>query len=207
MLKVALTATVVAASLGLLAGCSGSGSTVPQTLTQDIAARNQAQHRDPSGVATRYLSMLRFGAQVPAATYPNLSTAKRFAVSDVGSGAVEVLNAHYALHQTITSGLNGPDGDWYDIRGRLYVANYIGVNVTEYAPGGSTPIHTYSAGLLDPVVVTTDGAGRVFVGDYNSGGSGFVNEYQQGSNSVVHSCSRGGRGYRRRQDRHSVRRI
>jgi hypothetical protein len=192
LLKVALTATAVAASLGLLAGCSGSGSTVPQTLSQTSPTRYQAQHRDATGVATRYLSLLRFGAHAPAATHPDLSSAKRFAVSDFGTGAVEVLKGNYALHQTITSGLNGPDGNFYDMNGRLYVANYAGINVTEYAQGGTTPIFTYSTGLTDPIAVTTDKTGNVFVGDYAFGGSGFVNEYAQGSNTVLNSCSPGG---------------
>lgn len=189
--KVVLTATAVAATIGLFAGCSGNGSTVQQTPLASSSVRHQASGRDATGVAPKFLSLLKFGMHQPSVG-PNLSTAKRFAVSDFGTGAVEVLNHNYALHQTITSGLSGPDGDWYDEFGRLYVANYSGITVQEYAQGGTTPIFTYTAGLVDPINVTTDESDNVYVADYNFGGAGFVNEYAQGSNTVLHSCAPGG---------------
>ena len=191
VLHIALGATLVAASVGLLAGCSGSGSTMPSTLTTSNSVSHQAVGRNGTGVAPKFLQLLHFGMHPPSVG-PNLSNAKRLAVSDFGTGAVEVLNGTYGLHQTITSGLNGPDGDWYDEHGNLYVANYNGPYVTEYAQNQTSPSFTYSNGLGDPIAVTTDESDNVYVGDYNFGGSGFVNEYAQGSNTILHSCSPGG---------------
>jgi len=114
-------------------------------------------------------------------------------VSDFGSGSVELLNSTYGLSGTITNGMNGPDGDWYDSNGNLFVANYAGVTLQEYAPGSSTPMFTYSSGLDDPIDVTTDTLGNVYAADYGFGGNaGFVAEYAQGSNVVSNQCFPGG---------------
>jgi len=187
-----LTAAVVVASVGVVAGCSGSGSASSSSILPGAnGIHSRPVSRDNTGVAPKYLATLHFGSAVPAVR-PNSSALKKLAVSDIGSGAVEVLNSSYVLTQTITSGLNGPDGDWYDGSSNLYVANYAGINVQEYHHGATSPTFTYSAGLVDPINVATDEHGHVFVADYNSGGAGFVNEYAQGSNAVLHTCSTGG---------------
>jgi len=191
VLNLALTATVAAASISLLAGCSGSGSTVPQTQSNNSAVGRMAVSHDGTGVAPKFLKMLHFGSHAPTAG-PDTSEAERLAVSDFGSGAVEVLRGNYDLQKTITSGLNGPDGDWYDENGQLYVANYAGPYVTVYPQRKTSPSFTYSAGITDSVVVTTDASDNVYVGDYSFGGDGFINEYAQGSNTVMNTCSPGG---------------
>jgi len=190
VLKAALTATVSAAVIGLMAGCSGSGSSI-NSITPGPQMHSSIQ-RDGTGVAPKYLSLLKFGQALPHAVPMSTSAPRYLAVSDFGTGAVEILNSSYALHQTITTGLSGPDGDWYDQPGNLYVANYAGPYVQEYALHATSPSFTYSSGLGDPITVTTDENGNVYVGDYNFGGAGFINEYAQGSNTVVNSCSPGG---------------
>jgi len=64
------------------------------------------------------------------------------------------------------------------------------VNVTEYNSSNSLSF-TYSTNLGDPVGVTTDNHGNVFVADYGFGSSGPVVEYPQGSNTPSNTCSSG----------------
>jgi hypothetical protein len=166
---------------------SGTQPAVPGGSTQAQAHSRFDLVR--TGVAPEFLHNLRFGQShpVPAKHHTKL---KDLAVSDFGTGAVEVLNAKYHLIDTITSGLNDPDGNYYDGKGEQYVANVAGVNVTEYNKGGSL-IHTYSAGLADPVAVTADSHGNVFVADFGSFHASVVVEYPQGSNTPSASCNTG----------------
>jgi hypothetical protein len=91
--------------------------------------------------------------------------------------------------------MNGPDGEWTDAAHNLYVANYAGIYVNEYTctaghtPGcANSPSFTYSSGLGDPIGVSTDQSGNVFVADFGFGTAGFVAEYAQGSNSQTANC-------------------
>jgi len=144
-----------------------------------------------SGVAPQFLQVLHFGHSVPQpARHHRSKKLKDLAVSDFGSGAVEVLNGKYALISTITSGLDGPDGDFYDTKGNLYVANYVGINVTEYNKS-DTQTFTYNSGLIDPIGVSADAHGNVYVADYGDGAASVVVEYPQGSNTPTTSCSTG----------------
>ncbi len=98
---------------------------------------------------------------------------------------------------SITSGVNGPDGNWVDkpVAGNrhFYVANYANPNITEYDVNGNL-LFTYSADIADPIGVTTDKNGNVFEADlnYTVPSGGYVNEYAQMSNTVIASCSPGG---------------
>ena len=112
------------------------------------------------------------------------------AVSDF-EGAVEVLNSSYHVEQTITNGLRGNDGDWYDANENLYVANYAGVNVQEYKHDATSPSFTYSSGLGDPVRVSTDAAGNVYVADFGGDYASVIVEYPQKRNTPIHVCSTG----------------
>lgn len=186
-----MTTAIIAASVGIMAGCSDSGSAGTSILPDTSSIPSRSVLRDRTGVAPRYLASLHFGSGEPAVR-PNLNALKKLAVSDFGTGAVEVLSNSYHLVETITNGLNGPDGDWYDGNSNLYVANVDGITVQEYHKSATSPTFTYSAGLGDPINVATDEHGNVFVADFNSGGNGFINEYAQGSNAVLHTCSPGG---------------
>lgn len=183
--KVLVTAAMAVTAVGLLAGCSSNSSLGTSPIIPSSHGVRQAIVHDMSGIAPKYLESIRYGSAPVAKVLPDVG-GKRYAVGDFGSGATEVLNGSYQLIQTITNGMNGPDGDWYDQSGNLYVANYAGIDVQEYAPGGSSPSFTYSAGLSDPINVTTDESGNVYVVDYLGD---FVNEYAQGSNTVINTCS------------------
>jgi hypothetical protein len=98
-------------------------------------------------------------------------------------------NGSYKSAGTITKGLVSPDGDFVDAAGNFYVADYDGVDIQEYNPGGTSPSFTYRHGMIDPVNVSVDSQGNVYEADYDGW---YVNEYAQKSNRVVNSCSPGG---------------
>lgn len=192
-----LAAAFAAGAVALLAGCAGGGSAGSNSaLPGGSGMTTQSRTFQPdlvrSGVAPQFFSVTRFakssGRSVNPAALP-----KDLFVDDFGTGATEILkNGSYANIGAISSGINGPDGNTVDKAGNLYVANYAGINITEYAPGGTSPSFTYSAGMSDPVAAGVDSQGNVYEGDYALGGSGFVNEYKQGSNTVLNTCAPGG---------------
>jgi hypothetical protein len=116
--------------------------------------------------------------------------AKDLFVSDWGTGAVEILkNKSWQNVGSITDGMDGPEGTWVDSKGNLYVANYEGIDITEYAKGTSSPTYTYNSGMDDPIGVTTDRQDNVYESDWQGG---YVSEYAQGSNTQIKKCSPGG---------------
>jgi hypothetical protein len=190
-----LTAAVALAVL--LSGCGGAGmqsaASVPtgNGLQSHVTMNTvKAQHSSGAALQAQYKQPTTQLNMHPNAIKLNL---KQLAVSDLGTGGVEILNKSGKETGKISSGLDGPDGDWYDKKSNLYVANYTGVDVQEYAPKATKPTFTYSAGLIDPVGVTTDAEGNVFVADYDDGGSsGTITEYAQKSNTAANQCLVGG---------------
>lgn len=179
------------AAASLLSGCAGTGSaSTPESLSPAGMTTTQTQvalAADRSGFPPNIGNELRFGQ--PLHVQPDKSAApKLLAVSDFGTQDVEVLNKKYALKTTISNGLAGPDGDFYDGNGNLYVANFQGPYVVEYAENGTSPIMTYSSDLSDPVNVTADKNGNVYVADYV--GERIV-EFPQGSNTPSAVCATG----------------
>lgn len=181
---------IAAAGIVALAACSGTQGSVPGP-SGAAASQGHAVANARSG------GLPGFGgpARAPIANRI-VGTAHKPAdlfVSDSASDAVDVLsNKHWKYVTDITSGISGPDGS-FDAGGAFYVANYIGITITEY----SSPTHlkyTYSAGMLDPIDVTVDGHGNVYEADYNypNALAGYVNEYHQGANTVAATCSPGG---------------
>ena len=185
--KVYAMAAMSALAVGVLAGCSGSGSSSMSSIVPSSHSVRQAVSRDMTGVAPKYLESIRLGGAHVPATRPGPDTGgKRLAVSDFGTGAVEVLNLiTYAPEYTVTTGLSGPDGDWYDQAGNLYVGNYGGVGIQEYPAGGTSPSFTYTSGLTDPIGVTTDESGNVYAADFLGD---TVSEFAQGVNAQTYVC-------------------
>jgi hypothetical protein len=188
-----LFAALAAGAVVLLAGCSGSTSggvaaNLPGATAQTLAHSQGTLRLEATGIAPRFFGALNFGHHpLPAA---KAKPPKALAVTDGGTTAVEILNKQYALTQTLT-GFVGPDGDWYDSKGNLYVADPGAIAVQEFAKGATSPTTTYNAGLTDPIGVTTDGAGNVYVADYGDGAASTITEYAQGSNTVKTQCSTG----------------
>jgi hypothetical protein len=112
-------------------------------------------------------------------------------VTDAAVGDVVILsNKTWKEIGTLETGLDGPDGDWVDAFGNLYVTSVLNSRVLEYHPGKVEPSRVYSAGLVAPGNVTTNSAGSyVYVSDYNMGKPGFVNIYKHGSNTITKQCS------------------
>jgi hypothetical protein len=189
-----LTAAVGAGAVTLLAACSGGGSQGPASnlptsgmMTSSRAHAFRASVPS-SGVVSQSVGQARLG--LPAAAQPTAKVEKGLFVSN-GSTAVEILkNGSYMNLGSITNGINGSDGVWIDNKGNLYVANRTGVNVTEYAPGSSSPTCTYSAGLIDPINVTTDNHGNVYVADFNKfTNPGYIDTYAQCKNTIAKQFS------------------
>ncbi len=181
----------------LLAACSGSGSQSSSAGLPSAGASQGVNRFDParSGVAPKFLGMVGHSHQTAQHVRGDAFAPRSIFVSDFGSGLVERLKySNFSSLAPISSGLNGPDGNWVDrIPGNLYVANYAGPYITEYNTSGNL-LYTYSNGMADPVGVTTDKNNNVYEADFNYtvSGGGYVNEYAQQSNTVIASCSPGG---------------
>jgi len=175
------------AAVALLAACSGGSQGTMSTIPGGVNSLGHAK-LSASGIATKYLGMAHYN---PTHTHGIKAPrgAKDLYVDDVGNNAVEILaNNSWTNTGSITSSINGPDGNWADKKGNIYVANYAGPYVTEYNKAGSL-IYTYSSGVSDPVAVTTDRHGNVFEADFNGN---YVTEFAQQSNTPVATCYPGG---------------
>jgi hypothetical protein len=187
-----LTAGAAVAGVVLLAACSSGGSqagyaTLPSSSTNQSRAAADVLR---SGVTPRFASLMVRGV-VTRRVSPDRGKADLF-VDDFNNNAVAILkNKSFGNAGTITAGIDEPDGNWFDKHG-LYVANYVGINIGQYkSPTSET--FTYSAGMTDPVDVTTDSQGNVYEADYDYPYFfGAVREYAQKSNTVIASCSPGG---------------
>jgi DNA-binding beta-propeller fold protein YncE len=83
---------------------------------------------------------------------------------------------------TITAGIDGPYGLWFDRRAQeLYVANQVNNTVTVYSHGSVQPSRTYSQDLSRPLYPIVDSHGELYVGNANNG---TVVEYLAGSTNV-----------------------
>jgi len=122
---------------------------------------------------------------------PDSSTFTKLAVSNYGQpgvGNVALFNNKYDLTKTIMKGIADNDGVWIDANENLYAANLHGT-VTEYALGsGGKLSFTYSTGMTNPVTVTTDGSGNVYVGESDVY-PGHIDEFPQGSNTPMFRCT------------------
>ncbi|MBV8197161.1 MAG: SBBP repeat-containing protein [Candidatus Eremiobacteraeota bacterium] len=108
------------------------------------------------------------------------------AVVDGDEDGVETFDTHGNFKNFISNRLACPTGDWYDAKGDLYVGDYCHRYVVEYNPGQVNAAWVYSAGLDDPINITTDSKGNVYVAGYLDG---TVTEYAHRSNTVLHQCS------------------
>jgi hypothetical protein len=163
------TAAALSAAAFLLSACSNQ----PQ---------NGFAGLPPSGAAPSYFGLTPSSDRAAHPALANILNS--LLVSDVGHNGVEVLRSvGWTNRGQITDGLNGPNGNWVDKNGSLYVANYsYPSNVTEYNSNGKL-VFTYPGQDLT-IAVATDGNGNV----YEAAGSGYVSEYAQGINEPTAMC-------------------
>jgi hypothetical protein len=166
-------------------GTSGAGSAMPQAASQ---GRTGTAIANAKGIDTRYTGAYQ---TLQARLSPDKAKVdKDLFVSDGGSTVYLFANKTYKPDGTITDGVSDNDGLWVDKAGNLYVANVSPKNVTEYAPGSTSPTCTYSTGLVDPINETTDAKGNVYIVDFNNFNTpGFVDEFKQCGKKVVQQYS------------------
>jgi len=187
-----ITLTTAVALAAFLAGCGGGSQSMPSALPAGNGMQSQARSMllsDRSGVAAQ--AQYRAPASRLAAN-PNIISlgVKTWAVSATGYAEDVVLNNAGQETAIITNRLNGPDGNWYDSKGDLYVADFDNSWVAEYNPGQTGAAFVYSAGLSGgEVTVTTDSQLNVYTGSYTGSN---VTEYAHRVNTVKFQCSPGG---------------
>ncbi|HEX3671083.1 MAG TPA: hypothetical protein VHT92_05200, partial [Candidatus Cybelea sp.] len=98
-----------------------------------------------------------------------------------GANQVDLLQYRQWNFLGVIDTVNAPWGDWVDKNGNLYVAINEGSTIQEYDPIGN-PIFTYNLGLVEPVAVTTDRFGAVYVANEQSGVSEFPQRINQSIN-------------------------
>ena len=178
------------AALALLAGCSGSSSTLP---TRNITNQSHVRAdnaRALTGVAPQFLESLRFGSTLPHVR-PNTPGPVDLAVSDFGTAAIEILNRTYALERVVTDPTFCPDGNFFDTRGRLYSADYCASSVTEYTPNGTLKFTYTASGMNNPIGVTTDAANNVYAADFGGFSASVVVEFPQQNSTPIATCNTG----------------
>lgn len=84
---------------------------------------------------------------------------------------------------SITSGVDGPYGLWFDEKSQsLLVANQNNNTVTAYVNGSASAATTYSQGLSRPLYPILDHNGNLYVGNANGG---TIVEYASGTTTVM----------------------
>lgn len=122
------------------------------------------------------------------------SAERELFVSNLGEKVFVLNNKAYEKVGTIKSGVDGSDGVFVDEKGNVYIANYASADVTEYKKGKGSPICTYSSDLVDPINVTADNAGNVYVADYNDDRAGWIDVFPQCENTMSKQYDIGGGG-------------
>jgi hypothetical protein len=159
-----------AATVALLAGCSGGGAQPP--------AANA-----PSSALTQL-------GVVPQDTNANAPRADQVIVSDSFTNAVSVFDAKGRLQTRLKKGINGPMGLTTDSAGNLYVANSQDANVLVYSQPYKSVSLTLSEPGRYPLDVAVSKAGLVGVMTETSpSGPGNVTFYKRGSTTACATVS------------------
>ena len=90
--------------------------------------------------------------------------------------------------RTIVQGLSTPIALALSSVGNLFVANYMGDDVTVYAPGKTSVIRTIAQGIKRPYALALDAAGNLYVANY---GASSVTVYAPGSSTVLRTIRQG----------------
>lgn len=158
----------------LLTACSGNGSSGMQSTLPESAAQN--------------LSIVNTASPDHHRRHRTL---KELVIADPVLGELMIFNNQYIQTGFISDSV--PVGAWVDANENAYAANPSfgsGVSVTEYNKAGSL-VYTYNASLTDPVNVTTDKTGNVYVTNIGTSSASVI-QYPQTNNNPVNTCFTGG---------------
>ncbi len=158
----------ISATLGLSA-CGGGGSLAPASTAQP-----STQSRPDDASVPRAFS----AAMLTGLFVANLTTGED----------VVLQNGTWKGLGTIQYGVGNQAGNWVDNKGNFFQTNFNAPNVVEYGENQAHPKFTYT-GFSDPVVVSSDTEGNIFVGDNNFGNRGSVTQFKDGDNTPVQRCS------------------
>ena len=132
------------------------------------------------------------GLQTPAllvAENTARSDFARLAVSDAGLDRVVVFNRHYKAIFKIPD--SNPDGIWIDGSDNIYVANPSPVNVVNEYDATGKLIFAYRERMTDPVDVTTDVYGHIYVVNSGAPATAMVVEFAQQHDAPFGYCLTG----------------
>jgi hypothetical protein len=174
-----LTIGIAACVAMALAACSGTqnvGSALPASQASRIAPQGYtAAGNDMRFFGAPQSRLIRSLRAMPAKS----KVEQDFFIGTTGPEVYIYSDKTYGEIGELTNGLDETDGVWVDKKGDVYVANVVD-NVVEFKNGGTTPTCTYT-GATDPINVTTDAKGDVFVVDFEGG---YVDEYAQCKNTI-----------------------
>ena len=182
MRKIFSILTSGSAAVALLTACFGSAQTPAPVLPDTVHGPVKHANNICGSPSARRGPIKRATNKYPPDLY----------VADNTLDQVDILrNGSYAELGYITNGINGVSDVFLDKNSNLYVANFAGGTVTEYAPSEPCiPSFTYSTNMGLPAAVTADAHNDVYEGDQESNA---INEYYQDENSIVQSCYPGGK--------------
>jgi DNA-binding beta-propeller fold protein YncE len=160
--KARLSALSACAAL-TLAACSGGTPGTPALTAPAGAGSSMARHG--------WISPLAKKKKLLYVTDYNSSVVLIYQQGNTGAGPIG----------EIATGIDTPEGDAVDASGTLYVANNGNNTVTEYPAGAMSPSVTLSTDIADPLDVSVDTKGIVYVAD--GGPAGEVLEFEPGSTS------------------------
>jgi DNA-binding beta-propeller fold protein YncE len=162
-----------AAALGavvLLSGCQSS-ALPPQQSTgshPNIAPAQMTMHAAGATPMPTYVGLAK-----KAGSFSPIAGKAYLYMADQSNNQIDIFpvkGKNQPQVGTITSGIEGPYGLWFDRRAQeLYVANQGNNTVTVYPYGSTQPSRTYSEDLNRPLYPIVDSNGKLYVGNANSG--------------------------------------
>ena len=171
---VALVAAGIVGGAVSLSGCATPASSSALAAFPQSAQRASAQEFDDTGRDVRLAAYRSPSTLFHAAAR---KAGKNLFVSDGNNSVLLFTNKTYMPAGEISE-FSTPDGLWVDTSGNLYVSAVKQALVEEFAPRAKSPKCTYP--VPDPVAVTTDAKGNVFVADFNFlQAPGHVDEFKQ----------------------------
>lgn len=149
----------------LLAACSTSA----QNLLVSTYTGDTIYQIAPNGTVSTFASGLSYPIGMTYDSSGNLFVANTANNSPEGGYITKI--APNGTQTTFASGLN-PHSLAFNSSGYLFEADYNSGNIYEFSPGGTRT--TFATGLTDPLSLTFDASGNLFVGAGYGNGNGYI---------------------------------